>query len=146
MEKQPSPADEMFAQAAAQAVETDPVLSELDRVLDADPLYQQVCVKLDGLGTGATPLGEVLLRLLLVKYLYDWSEQQTAEQVEDSLVLRWFCRLGLQQAPSESLVSQAAGHVSVAELEALVNWVEQASERAKESEGRLRPTYRQRWR
>jgi IS5 family transposase len=146
MEKQPSPADEMLAQAAAQAVETDPVLSELDRVLDADPLYQQVCVKLDGLGTGATPLGEVLLRLLLVKYLYDWSEQQTAEQVEDSLVLRWFCRLGLQQAPSESLVSQAAGHVSVAELEALANRVEQASERAKESEGRLRPTYRQRWR
>jgi transposase, IS5 family len=92
MEKQPSPADEMLAQAAAQAVETDPVLSELEGVLDADPLYQQVCVKLDGLGSGATS-GEVLLRLLLVKHLYDWNEQQTAEQVEDSLVLRWFCRL-----------------------------------------------------
>lgn len=146
MKGKPSPAVEMLAQAAAQAVETDPVLSELDRVLDADPLYQQVCVKLDGLGTGATSPGEVLLRLLLVKYLYDWSEQQTAEQVEDSLMLGWFCRLGLQQAPSESLVSQAAGQVSVAELEALANRVEQASERAKKSEGRLRPTYRQRWR
>jgi IS5 family transposase len=145
MEKQPSPADEMLAQAAAQAVETDPVLSELDGVLDADPLYQQVCVKLDGLGSGAT-LGEVLLRLLLVKHLYDWNEQQTAEQLEDSLVLRWFCRLGLQPAPAVSTVSQAAGRVSVAELEALANRVEQASERAKASEGRLRPTHRQRWR
>ncbi len=145
MEKQPSPADEMLAQAAAQAVETDPVLSELDGVLDADPLYQQVCMKLDGLGRGATS-GEVLLRLLLVKHLYDWNEQQTAEQMEDSLTLRWFCRLGLQPAPPESLVSQAAGRVSVAELEALANRVEQASERAKASEGRLRPTYRQRWR
>ncbi len=115
------------------------------RCLPRQQPRRQVCAKLDGLSK-ATPPGEVLLRMLLVKYLYDWSEQQTAEQVEDSLVLRWFCRLGLQQAPSESLVSQAAGQVSVAELEALANRVEQASERAKESEGRLRPTYRQRWR
>ena len=145
METQPSPADEMLAQAAVQAVETDPVLSELDGALDDDPLYQQVCRKLDGLGRGATS-GEVLLRLLLVKHLYDWNEQQTAEQVEDSLVLRWFCRLGLQPAPAVSTVSQAAGRVSVAELEELANRVERASERAKASEGRLRPTYRQGWR
>jgi len=39
MENPLSPADEVLAQAAAQAAETDPVLSELDRVLDADPLY-----------------------------------------------------------------------------------------------------------
>ncbi len=133
MERSPSPADKVLAHAAAQASETDPVLSELDAVLDADPLYQQACAKLDGLDAEATS-GEVLLRLLLVKYLYD------------SLVLRWFCRLGLQPAPAISSVSQAAGLVSVAELEALANRVEQARERAKESEGRLRPTYRQRWR
>jgi len=145
MERSPTSADKVLAQMAAKAAETDPVLSELDTVLDADPLYQQACTKLDGLDAGATS-GEVLLRLLLVKHLYDWSEQQIVEQVEDSLVLRWFCRLGLQAAPAISRVSQAAGHVSVAELEALENRVEQASERAKESEGRLRPTYRQRWR
>ena len=145
MERSSSPADKVLAHAAAQASETDPVLSELDAVLDADPLYQQACAKLDGLDAEATS-GEVLLRLLLVKYLYDWSEQQIAEQGEDSLVLRWFCRLGLQPAPAISSVSQAAGLVSVAELEALANRVEQARERAKESEGRLRPTYRQRWR
>src|SRR5947209_7725797 len=80
MERTPSPTEEMLAQAAAQATETDPVLSELDGVLDANPLYQQVCAKLDGLGGEATA-GEVLLRLRLVKHLYDWSEQQTAEQV-----------------------------------------------------------------
>jgi len=43
MERKPSPADEVLAQAAARAAKTDPVLSELDGVLDADPLYQQVC-------------------------------------------------------------------------------------------------------
>jgi IS5 family transposase len=145
MKRKPSPAEKMLAQAAVQAVETDPVLCELDAVLDADPLYQQACAKLDELDAEAVS-GEVLLRMLLVKHLYDWSEQQTVEQVQDSLVLRWFCRLGLQRAPAENLVSQAAGHMSVAELEALASRVEQASERAKESEGRLRPTYRQRWR
>jgi transposase, IS5 family len=145
MKRKPSPAEKMLAQAAVQAVETDPVLSELDTILDAGPLYQQACAKLDKLDEEAVS-GEVLLRMLLVKHLYDWSEQQTAEQVQDSLALRWFCRLGLQPAPAESLVSQAAGHVSVSELEALASKVEQASERAKESEGRLRPTCRQRWR
>jgi IS5 family transposase len=145
MERSPSPADKVLAQMAAKAAETDPVLSELDTVLDADPLYQQACAKLDGLDGEATS-GEVLLRLLLVKHLYDWSEQQIVEQVEDSLVLRWFSRLGLQPAPTISSVSQAAGHVSVAELEALANRVERAHERAQNSEGRLRPTYRQRWR
>ncbi len=145
MERKPSPADEVLAQAAARAAETDPVLSELDGALDADPLYQQVCAKLDGL-RGGEATGEVLLRMLLVKYLYDWSEQQTAEQVQDSLVLRWFCRLGMQPAPTANSVSQGAGQVPIATLEALANRVEQATERAKRSEGRLRPLHRQRWR
>jgi len=145
MERTPSPADEVLAQAAVRAAETDPVLNELDAVLDADPLYQQVCAKLDGLRR-ATPPGEVLLRMLLIKHLYDWNEQQTAEQVQDSLVLRWFCRLGMQPAPTANSVSQGAGQVSVATLSELANRVEQAVERAKSSEGRLRPTYRERWR
>ncbi len=145
-------AEEVFAQVLPRAAESDPVLMELAEVLDDDPLYQQVCAELGRrkswqrrLGWWTT-LGEVLLRMLLVAYLYDWSTQETAEQVQDSLVLCWFCRLGLQPAPPESHVSQATDQVSVAVLEALVNRVEQARERAKKSAGRLRPTYRQRWR
>jgi hypothetical protein len=145
MKRKSSPADQVLAQAAVQAVETDPVLCELDAVLDADPLYQQVCAQLDRLEEEAVA-GEVLLRMLLVKYLYKWSEQQTAEQVADSLVLRWFCRLGMRSAPSATSVRQGLDRVSVAELEALANRVEHATERAQQSEGRLRPTHRQRWR
>jgi IS5 family transposase len=141
MQGNPSPTDKMPTQAA----ETDPVLCELDGVLGADPLYQQVCAKLDRLTGGARP-GEVLLRMLLVKHLYGWSEQQTTEQVADSLVLRWFCRLGMQSAPTANSVRQGLDQVPVGELEALTTRVEQANERAQKSEGRLRPTYRQHWR
>ena len=141
MKRNPFPADKMPTQAA----ETDPVLCELDGVLDADPLYQQICAKLDHLA-GESISGEVLLRMLLVKHVYGWSEQQTAEQVADSLVLRWFCRLGTQSAPSSESVKLGLDQVSVRELEVLANLVEQANERAQKSEGRLRPTYRQRWR
>jgi transposase, IS5 family len=140
-----TPADKVLARAAVRAAETDPVLNELDAVLDADPLYQQVCAKLDRL-EGEARAGEVLLRVLLVKYLYTWSEQQTVEQVQDSLVLRWFCRLGMQLAPTATSVSQGAGKVPTAVLEELANRVEHAVERAQKSEGRLRPTYRERWR
>jgi hypothetical protein len=141
MKGNPSPADKMPAQAA----ETDPVLCELDGVLDANPLYQQVCAKLGRLAETPLP-AEVLLRMLLVKHVYGWSEQQTAEQVADSLVLRWFCRVGMQSVPSSESVRLGLDQVPVVELEALANLVEQANERAQQSEGRLRPTYRQRWR
>jgi transposase len=145
MKRKPSPADRVLAQAAVQAVETDPVLSELDAVLDADALYQQLCAKLDRLEEEAVS-GEMLLRMLLVKYLYGWNEQQTAEQLEDSLVLRWFCRLGMQSAPSATSVRQGLDQIAVGNLETLANRVEHATERAQQSEGRLRPTYQQRWR
>jgi|SRR5215472_12089076 len=145
MPRKSSPEEEMFAQAAAQAAQTDPVLHELDAVLDRDPLYQQVGTHLDQVG-GATLSGEVLLRILLVKDLYAWNDQQTAEQVADSLALRWFCRLGLQRAPTASRVSQGAAQVPTTTLEALANRVPHAKERASKSVGRLRPQQRARWR
>src|SRR5258708_31400336 len=120
MERSPTLADKALGHAAAQAAETDPVLRELDAVLGAEPLYQQACAKLDGLDAEVTS-GEVLLRMLLVKHLYDWSEQQIVEQVEDSLVLRWFCRLGLQPAPAISSVWHAADTVPLAALDTLDN-------------------------
>ncbi len=145
MEKERRQAEEVFIRAAARAVETDPVLVDLDAVLDADPLFQQTCAKLDQ-RRAETIRGEALLRGLLIKHLYKWSEQETAEQVQDSLTLRWFCRLSTQPGPTITNVRWAANQVPAAVLEELASRVEQANERAKSSPGRLRPTYRQRWR
>ena len=145
MPRKSSPEEEMFAQAAAQAAQTDPVLHELDAVLETEPLYQQVCAQMER-AEGATLPGAVLVRLLLVKHLYAWSDQQIAEQVADSLALRWFCRLGLQPAPTASSVSRGAAQVPTATLEALASGVPHAQERASKSAGRLRPQQRARWR
>ena len=52
-------------------------------------------------GRPSTPV-EVLLRMLIVRRLYGWSYAETEQFVGDSLVLRQFCRLGLERAPDDT--------------------------------------------
>src|SRR5215468_3411948 len=93
------PAEDVFARVPELADQTDPVLVQLDRLLDDDQLYQQVRADLVRRyrltavhGRHSTP-AEVLLRLLVVRHLYSWSFEETVERVADSLVLRWFTRV-----------------------------------------------------
>jgi IS5 family transposase len=50
---------------------------------------------------------EVILRMLVVKRLYNFSYEQTQRFVNDSIVLRQFCRLYLEAAPDDSTLSSA---------------------------------------
>jgi IS5 family transposase len=75
----------------------DPVLVQLDRLLDDDELYQAVRADFGRryrrtlvFGRPSTPV-EALLRMLLLKHLFDWSYQETEDRVDESLVFRWFC-------------------------------------------------------
>lgn len=68
--------EDVFAQVPEVAHLTDPVLKELDRLLNDDELYQQVragCGKRYRFtlvhGRHSTPM-EVILRLLICKHLY----------------------------------------------------------------------------
>src|SRR2546422_10738172 len=79
--------------------EIDAVLKKLDHLLDDDELYQQVRADFGKRyrwtlvhGRHSTPV-EVLLRLLILKHLYQWSYKELEGRVKDSLVLRWFCRV-----------------------------------------------------
>jgi IS5 family transposase len=45
---------------------------------------------------------EVILRMLGVKRLYRWSYEQTEHFINDSIVLRQFCRLRLESAPDDT--------------------------------------------
>jgi len=88
------PYDDVFARVPELAHQTDPVLRQLDCLLDDDLLYQQVRADLGKrypltllAGRHSTP-GEAILRLLVAKHLYNWSYRETEERVADSLVMR----------------------------------------------------------
>lgn len=97
------------------SLEMEPKLVELDRLLEDDVLFQRVKADLARrypntlrLGRHSTPV-EVILRMLVVRRLYDWSYEQTEHFVSDSLVLRQFCRLYLKPAPDDTTLNRWAG-------------------------------------
>src|SRR5215210_5003310 len=107
-------------------LEMEPELAALDRLLDDDEPFLQT-VKADlcrrrpnssRLGRRSTPV-EVILRMLIVRRLYDWSFEATERNVSDSLVLRQFCRLYLQAAPDDTTLIRWAKLIGADTLECL---------------------------
>ena len=60
---------------------------------------------------------EVILRMLAVKRLYALSYERTEYQVRDSLVLRQFCRVYLQDVPDDTTLIRWAGLIQPKTLE-----------------------------
>ncbi len=88
-------------------LERDPVLDQLDRLLEEDKLFQAVkadlaCRRPHTLTRGrhSTPV-EVILRMLVVKHLYRWSYEKTERFVADSITLWQFCRVYLEKVPDD---------------------------------------------
>jgi transposase, IS5 family len=136
------PPEEVFARVPELADQTDPVLVELDRLLDDDQLYQQVRGDLGRRyrltlvhGRPSTP-AEVLLRLFVVQHLYAWSYQETVERVADSLVLRWFCRVYFQRVPTKATLLRWAATIRPTTLQALVDRAAQLAKQARVTRAR----------
>lgn len=120
----------------------DPVLKELDHLLEDDQLYKQVREDLGKRyrltlvhGRHSTSV-EVTLRPLLIKYLYGWSYQETAERAADSLVLRWFCRVYFQPVPNKTTLIRWTHTLRPETLHALNDWVAQLAAQVKVTKGR----------
>src|SRR5213595_1413246 len=120
---------DLFALAPALALEFEPVLARLDGLLDDDVLFRAVrddCARRrpHTLETGrpSTPV-EVVLRMLIVRRLYGWSYAETEQFVGDSLVLRQFCRLGLERAPDDTTLLRWANLIQPATLDSLLDHV-----------------------
>jgi transposase, IS5 family len=118
------PAD-LFALIPALYADFEPVLRELDHLLDDDALLRGVRADLARRaphtltrGRHSTPV-EVILRLLVVKRLYGWSYAQVEHFVADSLVLRQFCRIYLARVPDDTTLLRWAQCVGGNTLEAL---------------------------
>lgn len=136
------PVEEVFARVPEVAAQTDPVLQQLDRLLDDDALYQQVRADLGKRyrytlvhGRHSTPV-EVLLRMLLCKHLYQWSYRETEERVKDSLVLRWFCRVYFERVPDETTLLRWLRTLRPETLHALNDRVVELARQAKVTSGR----------
>ena len=134
--------EDVFAQVPELAQETDPVLRKLDGLLDDDELYQQVRSDFGKRyrftlvhGRHSTPV-EVLLRMLILKHLYQWSYQETEARVKDSLVLRWFCRVGFHRLPDASTLWRWEQTLRPQTVHALNDRVVQLARQAKVTKGR----------
>ena len=123
-------------------LEMDPVLAALDKLLDDDVLFQRV--KADLLqrfpqsarkGRRSTPV-EVILRMLVLKHLYHWSHEETEHFVNDSLVLRQFCRLYLAKAPDDTTLIRWANQIQPETLHALLDRVVDLARTKKVTRGR----------
>src|SRR5947209_4901989 len=119
----------LFDLVPALKLRFEPELAELDRLLDDDQLFQQVKADLarrrpHTLRTGrpSTPV-EVILRLLVVQHLYQWSYEQVERFVNDSLVLRQFCRLGLEPVPHDTTLLRWANLLQPETLHRLLDRV-----------------------
>jgi transposase, IS5 family len=135
-------AEDVFSRVPHMAARIDPVLSKLDQLLDDDELYQQVRADFGKRhrftlvhGRHSTPV-EVLLRMLICKHLHQWSYQDTEEQVDQNLILRWFCRLYWAPVPDESTLVRWANTLQPETLHALNDRVVELARKAKVTRGR----------
>src|SRR5438445_4293988 len=133
---------DLFALVPALELRFEPELAELDRLLEDDQLFQQVKTDLaqrrphtTQTGRPSTPV-EVILRLLVIQHLYAWSYEQTEHFVNDSLVLRQFCRLGFESVPHDTTLLRWANLVQPETLHRLLDRVTELARSLQVTRGR----------
>ncbi len=120
---------DLFALVPTLGMTMEPVLAQLDTLLDDDTLFQAVKADLARRrprtridGRPSTPV-EVVLRMLVVKHLYGWSYEQTEQWVADSLVLRQFCRVYAERVPDDTTLMRWANLIQPATLHTLLDHI-----------------------
>jgi transposase, IS5 family len=107
-------ADNIFRRVPCLTIKMNPELAAIDKVLDDDELFCLVRSDLacrhpqtESRGRKSTPV-EVIVRMLAVKHLYNFSYEDTEQHVADSLVLRQFCRVYFHTVPDHSTLCRWA--------------------------------------
>ena len=133
---------DLFALVPQLGLDFEPQLAQLDRLLDDDELFNAVRADLARRyprtrtrGRPSTPV-EVILRLLVVMRLYGWSYAQAEYFVNDSLVLRQFCRLYLHKVPDDTTLIRWANLIGPDTLARLNDRVVRLAHREKVTRGR----------
>ena len=111
--------DKVFAEILQLVPKMEPGLAKISQYLEDEELFQLIRADFSKrwkntllTGRNSTPV-EVVLRMLVVKRLYQYSYEETERIVSDSLTLRQFCRLYLNEAPdSKTLPRLTTAHWS----------------------------------
>lgn len=132
----------LFERIPSLGMQMDPLLAQIDHLLDQDAIFQAVKADLARryphtltVGRHSTPV-EVILRMLVVKHLYGWSFEDTEHFVADSLVLRQTCRVYAQQVPDDTTLIRWAKLIQPATLQALLDHVSELARQLKVTNGR----------
>jgi IS5 family transposase len=134
--------DKLFDSILNLTNQMDPVLAEIDQLLEDEALYQLIrndfakrYPQTEQTGRNSTPV-EVILRSLVVKRLYRLSYEQTEYQVRDSLVLRQFCRVYLNEVPDDTTLIRWAALVQPETLEQFNQRLTELAAQLKVTKGR----------
>lgn len=92
------PHEDSVARVPQRATCIDPILCQMDAVRDA------VCRRYPRtrtVGHSSTP-GVSLRRLPLLTHLQHWSVQEMEDQIDQHVILRWFCRLSRREISDDT--------------------------------------------
>ena len=119
------PKDKVFEEIAQHVPKMDPILAKIDTQLEDENLLEFIKEDLSKrhpntlkTGRNSTPV-EVVIRMLVIKRLYQYSYAETERYVSDSLVLRQFCRIYLNQVPDDTTMIRIANQIKPKTLEKL---------------------------
>lgn len=134
--------DKFFVEIQEMTSEMQPELAQIDQVLDDEVIYQMVKTdlsrrypKTQETGRQSSPV-EVILRMLVVKHLYNLSYEKTEKAVKDSLVLRRFCRVYFENVPDDTTLMRWSNQIQVETLKVLHERVVQIARELKITKGR----------
>jgi IS5 family transposase len=120
----------------------DPVLAKIDQILEDGSLFRLIRDDLGRryrwtliTGRNSTPV-DVILRMLVIKRLYGYSYEETERAVSDSLILRQFCRVYLNQVPDDTTLIKWANVVKPETLEKFNDRITALAVQLKVTEGR----------
>src|SRR5512144_1003914 len=133
---------DLFALVPQRGLRFDPQLEQLDRLLDGDGIVDRLRDDMArrsphsrSRGRPSTPV-EVVLRMLVVMRLYGWSFEEAEYFVNDSLVLRQFCRVYLERVPDDTVLIRWADTIAPETPQALNDRVVQLARSQKVTRGR----------
>ncbi|MBN2116224.1 MAG: ISNCY family transposase [Anaerolineales bacterium] len=136
------PIDKRFEDLLGYPPELSAELKKIDAYLEDERLYRLIRADLSKrypktreTGRNSTPV-DVVLRMLVVKRLYGYSYAETERVVRDSLSLRQFCRVYLNDVPDDTTLLRWANVIQPKTLEKFNERIMQLAVERKVTKGR----------